>query len=64
MKRSTKLRLTKELKLLLFTFGTLILLYFALSAHYSVLHIQAQLQQQQQQQQQQQHLHCKRMDCI
>jgi hypothetical protein len=49
MKRSSQINLTKELKLLLFTFGILILLYFALSDHYSVLHIQAQLPQQQQQ---------------
>jgi hypothetical protein len=51
MKRSIQLRLTKELKLLLFTFGTLMLLYSALSTHYSVLHVQAQLHQQEQQQQ-------------
>ena len=51
MKTFSQINLTKELKLLLFTFGTLMLLYFALSAHYSVLHVQAQLQQSPQQQQ-------------
>ncbi len=53
MKTLSQINLTKELNLLLFTFGILILLYSAPSAHYSVLHVQAQLQQQQQQQQQQ-----------
>ena len=56
MKRSSQLKLTKELKLLLFTFGIIIiLLYFALPDYYyyRTLHVQAQLSQQQQQQEQQ-----------
>jgi hypothetical protein len=49
MKMFSHIKLTKGLKLLLFIFGTLMLLYYALLAHYSVLHVQAQQQQQQQQ---------------
>jgi hypothetical protein len=50
MKRFSQINLTKELKLLLFTFGILILLYSALpDYYYDTLHVQAQQQQQQQQ---------------
>ena len=49
MKRFSQINLTKELKLLLFTFGILILLYSALpDYYYDTLHVQAQQQQQQQ----------------
>jgi hypothetical protein len=41
--------LRKELKLLLFTFGIIILLYFALQFNYDASYVQAQLLQQQQQ---------------
>jgi hypothetical protein len=46
MKMFSQFKLTKEL-VLLFTFGVIILLYFAFPDYYSVLHVQAQLQQQQ-----------------
>jgi hypothetical protein len=50
MKMVNQLNLTKELILLLFTFGVIFLLYSALADDYHrLLNVQAQLQQQQQQ---------------
>jgi hypothetical protein len=45
MKMFSQFKLTKEL-VLLFTFGIIILLYFAFPDYYRTLHVQAQLQQQ------------------
>jgi hypothetical protein len=45
MKMFSQFKLTKEL-VLLFTFGVIILLYFAFPDYYRTLHVQAQLQQQ------------------
>src|SRR5215217_9326614 len=45
MKMFSQFKLTKEL-VLLFTFGLIILLYFAFPDYYRTLHVQAQLQQQ------------------
>jgi hypothetical protein len=48
MKMFRNIKLTKELELLLFTVGAVILLYYAFPVYYDVSHVQAQLLQQQQ----------------